>query len=136
MNFNDLVRLCESDENKVTKHVTYFEEWSDSGRKITDKIYEIYYTDKNGHDHRLDGPAVIRFYENGNKRWQIWFRHGKKHRLDGPAYEEWDEHKNKIQHIYFINDKEYTKKEFDEYTKGLQSKEDKELLGDLGQTFD
>ena len=71
----------------------------------------IYYV--NGDLHREDGPA--KEYIDGDKWWYI---NGKLHRLDGPAIE-WDGTKE-----YFIEDKEYSKEEFEKvaylYKNGLQ----------------
>jgi len=35
--------------------------------------------------HRLDGPAVVRYYEDGSIYSKQWWVNGKRHRLDGPA---------------------------------------------------
>ena len=57
-----------------------------------------------------------------------------KHRVDGPAVIK--KNKKGLDIIkYFINGIEYTKEEFDQYTKDL-NKDEAEMLGDLGQTFE
>lgn len=92
---------------------------------------------RNGVQHREgDKPAEItKKASTGAIEKLFYLKNGEKHRLTGPAV---ITYYNGIIYIedYFIHGKKYTKEEFDEYTKGLESKEDKELLGDLGQTFD
>lgn len=39
--------------------------------------------EEDGKRHRVDGPAVIRFYSWGRR--ELWYFKGKRHRLDGPA---------------------------------------------------
>lgn len=159
MKFDELVNLCES--NNITKHIKYYEDLK--GNK-TDIPYEIKYYNQQNLLHREDGPAHIRYWANGKKRWEAWMqngeryrtdgpsyiqyfddgqvdfvayeKNGKYHRLDGPAWESYYPNGRVFEMRYYIHDKRYTKKEFDEYVKGLDSKEDKELLGDLGQTFE
>jgi hypothetical protein len=38
-----------------------------------------------GAEHRVDGPAVIQYDQNGDISEEHWFCHGKLHRVDGPA---------------------------------------------------
>jgi hypothetical protein len=100
------------------------------------KEYEVWYRD--GKYHRLDGIAYQRWYENGQKEVEIWYRNDKYHRLDGPAYQSWWCSDSVLYHTnprWFINGIEYTEEEFNEYVKGLDSKEDLDILVDLGQTF-
>jgi len=67
--------------------------------------YRAYYV--NGKLHRLDGPAII--YSNGNIEYWV---NDKLHRLDGPALI-WIN--GKVE--YYINGEKLTKEEFDELTK-------------------
>ena len=39
-------------------------------------IMEKLYKKSNGEYHRLNGPAVIRYWKNGNKREEIWYEYG------------------------------------------------------------
>jgi len=66
------------------------------------KIYRV-----NGELHRIDGPAVERTH--GGKEYWI---NNKRHRLDGPAVI-WPD--GSVE--YWINGRPLTKKEFDELTK-------------------
>jgi len=37
--------------------------------------------------HRVDGPAIIIYYQgNGGKRYECWRRNNKNHRVGGPAF--------------------------------------------------
>lgn len=103
--------------------------------KSNDTIIKEWYT--HGTKHRDgDEPAEIsRFIKTGQLNRLFYIKNGKKHRLTGPAVISFYNGAIDSQD-YYIHGVHYTKEEFDEYTKGLESKEDKELLGDLGQTFD
>jgi hypothetical protein len=96
---------------------------------------EIWYN--HGLVHR-DGdlPSQIDKDSIGEHIVVFYHKNGKKHRLTGPAVFIRDEDNNSFRLHYYINNVSYTKEGYDEYTKGLESKEDKELLSDLGQTFD
>jgi antitoxin component YwqK of YwqJK toxin-antitoxin module len=41
---------------------------------------------KYGEYHRTDGPAVIRYYQDGEIRSEEYYVNGQSHRMDGPAY--------------------------------------------------
>jgi len=41
--------------------------------------------------HRENGPAVIRYYNNGLVNYKRWYKDHKLHRLDGPAIVKYDE---------------------------------------------
>ena len=132
MKFNELVELAENafKDNKPYVSKMYWD-------NAKTKLQTVSYFDANGYLHRDDGPAVT-WYDDfyGKKEMEKWMKHGMLHRLDGPAWIYYYTDGKIRTADYFINDKEYTKEEFDEYTKGLESKEDKELLVDLGQTFE
>jgi len=95
-----------------------------------DKYGTIYYYNKKGKLHRLNGPAVERidgskmYYVNGelhrldgpanvgtNGELEYWVN-GKRHRLDGPAIIHSD---GEVE--YWVNGKHLTKEEFDRLTK-------------------
>lgn len=84
----------------------------------------------NGVFHR-DGdlPADIQRDDYGNEEWEAYYKNGKLHRLTGPAVIDYDEEE------YWINGKQYTKEEFDEFLKDVDTK-DIDMLSDLGQTFE
>lgn len=68
---------------------------------------------------------------------EIWTVNSKFHRLDGPAYTIKNLETGEIDdEEYYINGKSYSKEEFNNFVKGLDNKEEKELLGDLGQSFE
>lgn len=48
--------------------------------KRTTEHGAIIWSDSKGHNHRLDGPAIIR--PDGAK---FWYKNGKRHRIGGPA---------------------------------------------------
>ena len=69
-----------------------------------DNNYKIEYWDKEktkvkseewlnskGERHRVDGPAVQSWYENGQKSYESWWLHDKRHRVDEPAFQSWYE---------------------------------------------
>ena len=47
-----------------------------------------------GELHRLDGAAIIGYYNNGTVYEEHWYRRGLRHRLEGPAF------------VYYYNDGE------------------------------
>jgi len=67
----------------------------------------IYYYNKEGELHNLNGPAVE--YFDGYKAYYV---NNKRHRLDGPAIIWPSGYKE-----YWVNDRKLTKKEFDKLTK-------------------
>ena len=50
-------------------------------KKIDNRIVYSF----NEKPHRKNGPAVIKFYDNGYKMFEQYFQYGKLHRIDGPA---------------------------------------------------
>lgn len=64
-----------------------------------------------------------------------WTVNGTYHRVDGPAIVMRDKHGIIMHEGYFINNKPYTKEEFNRYFESI-SQENKEILSDLGQSFD
>jgi hypothetical protein len=63
--------IITKDEDGYVKHVWYLPHRSSAN---------------NTYFHRLDGPAYIFYYPNGQKEYERWYEHGIQHRLDGPAY--------------------------------------------------
>lgn len=161
MKFNDLVWLCESEEIQVEKEywetgkikeIRYF-----LNKQPIGGYYDYVY-------HNTDGPAHVGVHKNGNVSYRTWFLNGTEHNnLNQPSYLqyspdgdlEWEEYKvnGKLHRTngpalqkftpayesiteYWINGVEYTKEEYDNYFKGLENKEDIEMLSDLGQTFE
>lgn len=72
---------------------------------------QCWYDDFGDH-HRDDGPAVIT-PENG----ELYYHHGILHRLDGPAMMIYYPQIDACDHRYFIHGKEYSKKEFEFWSK-------------------
>lgn len=83
------------------------ESWFENGKYVNSKLpSEIYYerennrrktkecwlvtTDTPGQNfHRIDGPAVIEYHENGNKKHEAWYNFGKLHRENDLQAETW-----------------------------------------------
>lgn len=58
---------------------------------------------KNKH-HRIDGPAIVMHFENGQLDKETWIVHGNYHRTTGPAVTwYWDNGLVFLQHWYFNN---------------------------------
>ena len=76
--------------------------------KYGDKFWYL-----NGKWHREDGPARQYWYENGQKKYEIWYLDNNKwHREDGPARQGWYENGNKKYEQWWLNGKEYTRAEW------------------------
>lgn len=62
---------------------------------------------KNGRLHREDGPAEIRFYDNGNISHECYYNNGATHRDDGPAKTNYSYSSNGavIQDLYYRHGK-------------------------------
>jgi hypothetical protein len=92
---------------------------------------------KHGLIHR-DGDLPAEQEESINEKGVlvrvVYAKNGKKHRLTGPAVVGYYDNTT-FSESYYINGKLYTKEEFDKYVSGL-NKDQAEMLGDLGQTFD
>ena len=91
----------------LCRKVQEYKEYYDNGN-----IHHIYYLNKYGQHHNLYGPAYIVYYENGNKRHEVYYINGKCHRKDGPAYIEYYENGNKYREVYYINGIPYYHKEW------------------------
>lgn len=130
MTFNDLVKLAENAFEGIKPYVSkrYWDE-------AKTKLQTVSYYDTDGYLHRDDGPAVIWYDINGKKEMEKWMKHGMLHRLDGPAWVYYYEDGSLASVDYFINDKEYTKEEYEQYIKDM-NKEQLGMLSDLGQTFE
>ena len=64
---------------------------------------EIHY--KNNKIHRDDGPAVIEYYDNGNKRSECYYKDGKKHNDKGPGFISYHEDGRIKNKTYWLNGK-------------------------------
>jgi antitoxin component YwqK of YwqJK toxin-antitoxin module len=64
---------------------------------------EIISVSKDKKLHREDGPAYIRYYENGNISYKSYFLNDKYHREDGPAYISYNEWGDLEEKKYYIN---------------------------------
>lgn len=106
--------------------------YNSKGTKIEIESY-----DKNGslHSEGEKLPAQIDFIYHNRI---AWYKHGLLHRTDGPAvimgFNRSTGQEGSVE--YWINGEIYDKKTFDEYFSGIESKEDKDMLTDLGQSFD
>jgi antitoxin component YwqK of YwqJK toxin-antitoxin module len=78
------------------------------GKRIISKIEEEW-LDKDGEFHREDGPAYIRYNENGNIDLEDYYLNGKTHREDGPASISYYNNGNIQCEYYYLNGKGYRK---------------------------
>jgi hypothetical protein len=86
--------------NNIKKKIEY--QYIGDVRKKLSESYTIKYTN---YFHREDGPAYQKWYDNGQKLNEIYYKEGKKHREDGPASLEWYSN-GQIKYImYFIDAK-------------------------------
>lgn len=105
----------------------------------TGKLLIRTYRNSKGQYHRLDGPAYERFDDKGeNHIYYIWVKNGITHRIGGPAIWIHPDHKNIFVQgpRYYIEGVHYTPEQYKDYFKGIDSKEEQELLVDLGASFD
>ena len=99
---------------------------------------------KEGKLHCLTEPAHVRWDKEGNIEHYSWFKNGQFHRLDGPAYfiksefvlRKVGDTSTDDEYAYYIEGILYSKEQFEAMFRGVDSIEDKELLIDLGQTFE
>ena len=80
----------------------------------------------NGKLHRIDKPAKITYYENGNIRNEDWYKEGKRHRVNGPANIEYYKNGNKQHEIWYIEGMKYRENGPDYigyYGNGIKAKE-------------
>jgi antitoxin component YwqK of YwqJK toxin-antitoxin module len=73
----------------------------------TKKKQTEYVVDKNGKLHREDGPAVIKYFEDGKIQKEHYFRMNEYHRLDGPALIIYDENGSIKYQEYWIHGMRY-----------------------------
>ena len=66
---------------------------------------ELEWRNKNGKYHNENGPAVIRYYPNGNVEYKSWYINGKEHNENGPAIIEYYPNGNVKHKSWWINDK-------------------------------
>lgn len=73
------------------------------------KCRDLYYDKDSGRAkfvrHRLDGPALVEYYQNGVTKSEEWFIKGKCHRLDDPATIEYDDTGRILIERWYVNDK-------------------------------
>jgi len=67
----------------------------------------------NGKKHKTDGPAAITYYKNRDVEYVNWFVNDEYHRLDGPAQIWYNEDKSIRFQNYWINGELYTKEAFE-----------------------
>jgi len=71
------------------------------------------YTDENGDTHRTDGPAFIRYREDGSVQFGSYFINGNRHRTDGPSRIWYREDGRVEREEYWIHNGELTKKQWE-----------------------
>ena len=67
-------------------------------------IKNEYWYNEYGRLNRTDGPAIILYYLNGNKRKECWLIDDEYHRIDGPAKVFYNEDGSKKCEFWFKND--------------------------------
>ena len=101
-------------------------------RKVYDDN-EVVYVDEAKFAHNVGAPALILFDDGlastGKKRtiYIGWFNHGKLHRVDGPAVTHIIAGVTK--HSYYVNNKQYTRQEFEQLFKGVDIDQREDLAG-------
>lgn len=126
--------MKESEQLDISEH-----HWPDTGTLFVRNI-----RNKEGRLHCLTEPAHVRGDKEGNVVYYAWFKDGRYHRLDGPAtwmkseyvIRRFNDSNTGDEYRFYIEGTEYTKEQFEEMFRGIDSIEDKELLIDLGQTFE
>ena len=63
--------------------------------------------------HRIDGPAIIWYNQDGSVECEYYHVNNKRHRLDGPAQIWYHEDGSVKDGFYYINNKEYKKEDYD-----------------------
>ena len=75
-----------------------------------------------GQLHNENGPSLIRWNQNGQKRCEIYYLNGKCHNENGPAYMAWYENGKKYEEEYWLNGKHYpTKEQWEEAKKNANN---------------
>ncbi|MCP4649546.1 MAG: hypothetical protein GY853_05635, partial [PVC group bacterium] len=78
------------------------------------KKYEEYCI--KGNLHNKNEPAIIFWHENGQKRYEGYYIDGKRHNENGPACIYWYDSGQKHHEEYWIDGKELTKEDFLQFT--------------------
>ena len=63
----------------------------------------IEHKNSKGHLHCEDGPAYIRYYENGSKEYEIYCLNNQLHKTDGPTIIYYFKNGNKKSETYYLN---------------------------------
>ena len=69
------------------------------------KIYTITYRNSDGKYHNDDGPACIRYYDNGQKEYVSYWIDGRWHNLKGPAIIWYYDNGQKEYEAYYVDGK-------------------------------
>ena len=80
------------------------------------------YVDSNGFLHNInDLPAIIGYFDDGNKSAEFWSKHGRDHRLTGPAYISYNLDGKILHKEYWIDgNRIHSKEEFETEVNRLQ----------------
>jgi len=79
-------------------------------------------------------PKVeIEYWDNGQKRFELWLLNGKQHREDGPSYQVWYYNGQKLSEWWSLNDKFYSREEWVNELKKIGSPyyEEQKMLLDI-----
>lgn len=72
-----------------------------------DQVNCVIYKNKDEQLHRIDGPAYISFYKNGQPRCKEWWVDGRKHNTTGPAIKGFYSNGNLKHEVFYIDGKRH-----------------------------
>ena len=79
---------------------------------------------------------IIKYYDNGKKEYESYYINGEFNREDGPAYQTWYKNGQKEYELYYINGIEYTREEWIEKLKEINSTHyEEELMKYEGENY-
>ena len=100
------------------------------------ELWGVTYRNVSGEYHREDGPAYIRYYEDGSVSIETYWLNDTYHRANGPAYISYYEDGSIDYEAYFINGKRATKEQIKEIKFNKQFDKDlEEVLSRNNSTY-
>jgi antitoxin component YwqK of YwqJK toxin-antitoxin module len=80
--------------NNLPSHTSYY---------LNGSRWEDAWYDSDDNEHKTDGPAIIRYYENGLIKTEIWLQKGVRTRTLGPAYTTYYQNGHKKLEMWYLN---------------------------------
>ena len=71
----------------------------------TGAVWEKSWSDSDDNEHKTDGPAIIRYYENGCVMAEVWMKIGTRTRSMGPAYTTYYQNGHKKLEMWYLDGK-------------------------------